>query len=131
MKICSQCGQINDDDARFCVRDGWKLPDSVDEANQEDKPNSKVCEKCGFQNNSESKFCGGCGRPLGESMKKKEKDINIYYEDNRHQNEYGAYLSAACHVRSMFNIDVTKSTEYCGLDEAKCKTLLEVAKNIG
>ena len=58
-------------------------------------------------------------------------DINIYYEDNRHQNEYGAYLSAACHVRSMFNIDVTKSTEYCGLDEAKCKTLLEVAKNIG
>lgn len=60
-----------------------------------------------------------------------EKDINIYYEDNRHQNEYGAYLSAACHVRSMFNIDVTKSTEYCGLDEAKCKTLLEVAKNIG
>ena len=65
------------------------------------------------------------------TINENEKDINIYYEDNRHQNEYGAYLSAACHVRSMFNIDVTKSTEYCGLDEAKCKTLLEVAKNIG
>lgn len=77
MKICSQCGQVNDDDARFCVRDGWELPDSVDETSQEDKPNSKVCEKCGFQNNSESKFCGGCGKPLAESAKKKEKRENI------------------------------------------------------
>lgn len=77
MKICSQCGQVNDDDARFCVRDGWKLPDSVDEASQEDKSNNKACEKCGFENSPEVKFCGGCGRPLGENMKKKEKDINI------------------------------------------------------
>lgn len=77
MKICSQCGQENDDDARFCVRDGCMLPDSVDEVNQEDKPNNKVCEKCGFENSSEVKFCGGCGKPLDEAAKEKEKDGSI------------------------------------------------------
>ena len=56
--------------------------------------------------------------------------INIYASDNRHQNEFGAYLSAACHIRSLFNKKVSASTEYCGLDQNKCKTLLSVADKI-
>ena len=53
--------------------------------------------------------------------------INIYADDNRHQNGLGAYLSAACHVRSFFNIRVSKCSEYCGLPETECKALLSVA----
>ena len=53
--------------------------------------------------------------------------INIYYSDNRHQNNFGAYLSAAVHVKSIFNLNVTSCTEYCDLDETTCKTLLDVA----
>ena len=75
MKICSQCGQINDDDARFCVRDGWALPDSVDETKK--KSNNQVCKECGFENSPEVKFCGGCGKPLGKSTKEKREKENI------------------------------------------------------
>ena len=53
--------------------------------------------------------------------------INIYANDNRHQNGLGAYLSAACHVRSIFKVRVSACTEYCSLDETICKTLLGVA----
>lgn len=54
--------------------------------------------------------------------------INIYNEsDNRHQNGLGAYLSAACHVRSFFKVRVSHCTDYCGLSQNECKTLLGVA----
>ena len=53
--------------------------------------------------------------------------IDIYADDHRHQNGLGAYLSAACHVRSFFKTKMSHVTEYCDLDETKCKTLLSVA----
>ena len=54
--------------------------------------------------------------------------INIYNpSDNRHQNGLGAYLSAACHIRSFFKTTMKHCTEYCGLSETECKTLLSVA----
>ena len=56
--------------------------------------------------------------------------INIYNDDQRHQNGLGAYLSAACHVRSFYGTKMTHSTEYCDLGsehENECKTLLSVA----
>ena len=59
--------------------------------------------------------------------------INIYADDNRHQNGLGAYLSAACHVRSIFKIKVSNCTEYrsdLSLDQNSCKTLLSVADTI-
>lgn len=56
--------------------------------------------------------------------------INIYADDNRHQNGLGAYLSAACHIRSFFKINVSKCTEYCGLDSNECKALLSVADTV-
>ena len=54
-------------------------------------------------------------------------NINIYADDNRHQNGLGAYLSAASHIRSMFKVNVSACTEYCGLDQTKCKALLGAA----
>ena len=59
--------------------------------------------------------------------------IGIYADDNRHQNGYGAYLSAACHVRSIFKMKVSNCTEYrsdLSLDQNSCKTLLGVADTI-
>ena len=58
------------------------------------------------------------------------KGINIYADDNRHQNGLGAYLSAACHIRSFYNVKVSKCTEYCGLSTEECKALLSVADTI-
>ena len=57
-------------------------------------------------------------------------NVNIYADDNRHQNGNGAYLSAACHVRSIFNIKVKDCVEYCGLNKDECKTLLGVADTV-
>ena len=56
--------------------------------------------------------------------------INIYADDNRHQNGNGAYLSAAVHFRSIFRMKVSNCTNYCSLDQTCCKTLLSVADTI-
>ena len=59
--------------------------------------------------------------------------LNIYASDNRHQNGYGAYLSAACHVRSIFKVRVSNCTEYrsdLSLNQTSCQTLLSVADTI-
>lgn len=55
-----------------------------------------------------------------------EENINIYADDNRHQNGLGAYLSAACHLRSIFKVNVSGCTEYCDLPQNECKALLSV-----
>ena len=56
--------------------------------------------------------------------------IDIYNSDNRHQNEYGAYLSAASHIRSFFKIKVENCAEFCGLNQTKCKALLSVTDTV-
>ena len=59
--------------------------------------------------------------------------IGIYADDNRHQNGYGAYLSAACHLRSIFKMKMSNCTEYradLSLDQNNCKTLLSVADKV-
>ena len=56
--------------------------------------------------------------------------FNIFSEDNRHQSNIGAYYSAACHVRSIFKVKVANCTNYWGLDEDGCKTLLRAADYI-
>ena len=58
----------------------------------------------------------------GFSFLNRTLKINIYAKDNRHQNEFGAYLSALCHVRSIYKINVSKCTEFCGLNEIKGQT---------
>ena len=56
---------------------------------------------------------------------------NIFVDDNRHQDGYGAFLSAACHIRSFFHVKMADSLVRCGLtDETKCKALLGVADTI-
>ena len=40
------------------------------------------------------------------------KNIAVFADDNRHQSNIGAYLSACCHVWSMLGLDVRKCTYY-------------------
>ena len=56
--------------------------------------------------------------------------INIYNEDNRHQNGLGAYLSAAVHVKSLFKVGVSNVSDYCELSQNECKALLSVADTV-
>lgn len=51
-------------------------------------------------------------------------NINIYSEDNRHQSNLGAYLSAATHARSLFGFDMTKCTEFTDFTQSECAPLL-------
>ena len=55
---------------------------------------------------------------------------SIYAEDNRHQSALGAYLSAACHFKSIFKRSVSDCQEYCGLNEDGCKAMLGVADTV-
>ena len=55
---------------------------------------------------------------------------SIFADDNRHQSALGAYLSAACHIRSFFHLTVSGTTEYCDLNENGCKAMLGVADTV-
>ena len=56
-------------------------------------------------------------------------EINLYNKDKVHQSDYGAYLSALVHVKGVFNADLSKVDNYCGLSSKDCKTLINVAIN--
>ena len=57
--------------------------------------------------------------------------IDIYADDHRHQNGYGAYLSAAVHVRSIFRASVSNNTYYFeSADQTICNSLLRIADTV-
>jgi hypothetical protein len=79
--------------------------------------------KCGEETECKVHYVGKAFTTAYETT-----DINIYYSDDRHQNNYGSYLSAAVHVKGIFGVNVENCTTFCGLNEAKCKTLLKIAQ---
>ena len=57
--------------------------------------------------------------------------IDIYADDHRHQNGYGAYLSAAVHVRSIFKASVSNNTYYFeSANQTICNSLLRIADTV-
>ena len=79
--------------------------------------------KCGEEADCKVHYVGKAFTNVYEN----HSNINIYASDERHQNNYGSYLSAVIHVKGIFNISLEGCSEYCGLDESKCKTLLSIA----
>ena len=59
------------------------------------------------------------------------KGINIYYDDNRHQNEIGSYLSSCVHLASILKVDVRKATYNTSLSSDVAKTIKEIAFKVG
>ena len=56
--------------------------------------------------------------------------INVYFDDNRHQNLVGAYLSSCVHLASILKADVRASSFNGGVDSDVAKTIREVAYKI-
>ena len=83
-------------------------------------------EKAAVETGCRVNYVGKLFRYIYENM----TSINIYADDNRHQNNLGAYISAACHVRSLFNVKVSKCTYYADLNQDECKALLSVTDKI-
>lgn len=82
-------------------------------------------EKCAQTNNSTVDYVGKAFTYVYEKL-----GINVYYDDNRHQNNVGAYLSACVHVASILKIDIRESSFSSDIDSELAKTLREVAHNI-
>ncbi len=59
MKICTSCGQLNTNDADFCVNCGKQSFGSTSEV---------VCPKCGEVVNGDSVFCVSCGQKLHDEV---------------------------------------------------------------
>ena len=69
------------------------------------------------------------GKVFSEAYDKEH--IDIYADDHRHQNGYGAYLSAAVHVRSIFRASVSNNTYYFeSADQTICNSLLRIADTV-
>lgn len=62
---CTNCGQYNAPEAKFCVSCGseLKLPDPVQEPVAAPE---KFCTSCGGANEPDAAFCVHCGRPFNE-----------------------------------------------------------------
>lgn len=58
------------------------------------------------------------------------KDINLYYSDNKHPSYEGAFLSACVHAATILNCDPTKSTFIGQLEESVAAQLKEVARAV-
>lgn len=68
-KICLQCGHTNDDDSKFCVRCGTRLPELSENGADGEKEENKVCAewqgddcRCEFGKGAE-----GSAPPAGEN----------------------------------------------------------------
>ena len=85
----------------------------------------EATEKCAKENECKVHYIGKAFTYAYETKK-----INVYAEDNRHQNDVGAYLSAAVHVRSLFGYNVRSCTEYCSLNAEEAKAILEIANAV-
>ncbi|MGM9764716.1 MAG: hypothetical protein ACI3ZO_00025, partial [Candidatus Cryptobacteroides sp.] len=54
--------------------------------------------------------------------------INLYYTDNKHQSDYGAYLKACVNYLIMFGTAFTGDVPDCGLPADKAAYLRSVAE---
>lgn len=60
---CTNCGQYNAPEAKFCVACGAELKLPEPETEEAPAP-EKFCPACGGANSADSAFCVNCGKPL-------------------------------------------------------------------
>ena len=69
--------------------------------------------------------------PIGQAFRtvyNGSSGINLYYSDNKHQSEYGAYLKACVNYLVMFGTPFTSDVPDCGLPADKAAYLRSVAE---
>lgn len=60
-----------------------------------------------------------------------QKKINLYFTDNRHQNEVGAYLSSCVHLASILKADVRLTNYSYDIDKDTLDIIKDVAFKVG
>lgn len=60
---CTNCGQYNAPEAKFCVACGAELK-MPEPAKEEAPAPEKFCPACGGANSADAAFCVNCGKPL-------------------------------------------------------------------
>ena len=117
-------------DAQIYLYETWGSPTGIEGTKYETISEMELDLRNAYSNSAKSNEVNitYVGKAFTEVVEK-EKDINIYASDNRHQNELGAYLSAATHLATMLNVDVTKATYY-NSDANVCIKLLNIAYNV-
>ena len=59
--------------------------------------------------------------------REQRSDIQLYYSDNHHQSEYGAYLKACVNYLMLFGGEFSGMADSCGLDPEKAAFLRNAA----
>ncbi len=78
MGCCSNCGSVNLDKAKFCLKCGYALNPSADSARRNtDNEQENACSKCGFRNPKEARFCEQCGAGLFENCLNCKREIRV------------------------------------------------------
>lgn len=95
MKNCMKCGQLNEDNAKFCRKCGDSIQNIIAEANHVDKVNNVEiqCTACGQVNDANAKFCSKCGTLVKNAATKNitgrnEQAINEVIEEQVKQNDF-------------------------------------------
>ena len=119
-------------DAKIILYATWGYPSAVSantifsSVSEMEKLLTEAYEKCAMEVNAKVNYVGKAFTEVYEN----HKDINIYGNDNKHQNYAGAYLSACVHLSSIFGVDV-RNVEFTGnLEKNVAKTLQEIAYKI-
>lgn len=80
-------------------------------------------DKCGAEYNVKVNHIGDAFLDIYTN----HSEIGLYADDNMHQTNIGAYLSACCHICSILNIDVRLSDYYHEFSATTCRILQETA----
>jgi class 3 adenylate cyclase/ribosomal protein L40E len=103
--ICPQCGNVNQEDARFCTRCG--------------RPLSLICAVCGTANSPDARFCNQCGSPLSGNTPVLESETSP--DGSSYLGEHGEQRR----VVTVLFADLTSSTALAdGMDAEDVRTLL-------
>ena len=103
--ICPQCGNVNQEDARFCTRCG--------------RPLSRICVVCGTANSPDARFCNQCGSPLSGTTPGFESETSP--DRQSYLGEHGEQRR----VVTVLFADLTSSTALAdGMDAEDVRTLL-------
>lgn len=80
-----------------------------------------------------AKAAEGVVSPIGRAFticRNERPDIGLYADDDKHQNEYGAYLKACVNYLMIFGKPFDSNVQDCSLDPAKTAYLRSVAEKL-
>ena len=117
-------------DCRVILYETWGSPTGISSTGHKsvgemEKALRTAYENCAKEYNIEISYVGKAFTYAYEV-----KGINVYYDDNRHQNEVGAFLSSSVHVATILKADVRNASFIGTLNSDTAKELQSIAFSI-